>query len=274
MNGFFNVVSTSPFDYDAAKEYVRGIQWGSFWISMGYVVVIFTIKKVMENRKPFNIKLPLNLWNLWLAVFSIAGSLVTTKALFSEIYNKSLTDSYCKNGDFFVGTPGLWTFLFVCSKIAELGDTIFIVLRKRPLMFLHWYHHVATLNYGFLSYVDGTAFNTWIVWLNFTVHAIMYSYYCLASVGVKIPAVIARSITFLQITQFAITHVILFHVGYLVLAGTSCDTTALSYWYCLLMEISYLVLFGNFFYHSYIKGGGKKFNKEKTVTKEVGQKVE
>jgi hypothetical protein len=40
------------------------------------------------------------------------------------------------------------------------------------------------------------------------------------------------------------------------------------------MEISYLALFGNFFYHSYIKGGGKKFMKEKTVTKEVGQKVE
>jgi hypothetical protein len=55
MNGFFNVVSTSPFNYDAAKQYVRDIQWGSFWISMGYIVVIFTIKKVMENRKPFNV---------------------------------------------------------------------------------------------------------------------------------------------------------------------------------------------------------------------------
>jgi hypothetical protein len=29
------------------------------------------------------------------------------------------------------------------------------------------------------------------------------------------------------------------------------------------MEISYVVLFGNFFYHSYIHGGGKKFNREK-----------
>lgn len=31
------------------------------------------------------------------------------------------------------------------------------------------------------------------------------------------------------------------------------DTTVHTYWYCLLMEISYLVLFGNFFYHSYSK---------------------
>ena len=31
------------------------------------------------------------------------------------------------------------------------------------------------------------------------------------------------------------------------------------------MEISYVVLFGNFFYHSYIAGGGKKFQREKQL---------
>ena len=33
---------------------------------------------------------------------------------------------------------GYWTFMFVMSKVPELGDTIFIVLRKQPLIFLHW----------------------------------------------------------------------------------------------------------------------------------------
>lgn len=33
------------------------------------------------------------------------------------------------------------------------------------------------------------------------------------------------------------------------------------------MEISYVVLFGNFYYQSYIKGGGKKYNAEKKVDK-------
>lgn len=78
-------------------------------------------------------------------------------------------------------------------------------------MFLHWYHHVATLNYGLLSYAENTSYNTWIVWLNFTVHAVMYSYYTLAAMKIRVPAAIAQCITLMQITQFVITHFILFH---------------------------------------------------------------
>jgi len=263
LAGFLKVYSSSPFDYEEAKRYSSSVFWPSFSISMLYVIVIFSIKFLMKDRKPLELRLGLQLWNLWLALFSIAGSAVTTVALFSEISNKGLSASYCYAGDFFRGTSGLWTFLFCMSKIAELGDTIFIVLRKRPLMFLHWYHHVATLNYGILSFADGTAYNSWIVWLNFSVHAIMYSYYFLAACKIRAPAAIAQCITFLQILQFIITHAVLFHVAYLVLTGVNCDMHAGTYIYCLLMEISYVYLFGKFFYESYIKSGGKKFQREK-----------
>lgn len=151
--------------------------------------------------------------------------------------------------------------------MAELGDTIFIVLRKRPLIFLHWYHHVATLNYGIWSYNEKTAYNTWIVWLNFSVHAFMYTYYFLSACSIRSPAWVSRLITTSQITQFLITLVILFHAGYLKLVGYSVDTTWPVYLYCLAMELSYVALFGNFFYQSYVKGGGAKFQREKQVKK-------
>jgi hypothetical protein len=97
--------------------------------------------------------------------------------------------------------------------------------------------------------------------------SILFSYYLLRSLHIKVPAAIAQCITVLQISQFVITHLVLFHVGLLYLQGTTCDVTPHTYWLCLGMEISYLVLFGNFFYHSYIRGGGKKFVAEKKQAK-------
>lgn len=93
----------------------------------------------------------------------------------------------------------------------------------------------------------------------------MYSYYCFAAFGFRAPAWFARSLTTCQITQFIITLAILLHVGLKLLSGEHVDTTITSYIYCLIMEISYVILFGNFFYHNYIKGGGKKFNYEKKI---------
>ncbi|KAE9415175.1 hypothetical protein Angca_004565, partial [Angiostrongylus cantonensis] len=264
MSSFLEVATTMPFNYENAKEYTRSVEKPAFIISMAYVVIIFGIQAIMKNFKPFQLTSALNFWNAWLAIFSTIGSCMTGYGLFYEIYHRGLVSSYTRTGDYFTGYSGYWTFLFTMSKVLEFGDTILIVLRKKPLIFLHWYHHVLTMNYAIISYSFDTAFNSWIGWMNFTVHSIMYSYYMLRSLGVKVPAWIARNITTMQILQFVITLLILFHIGYLSNSGVQVDSHPKIYWFCVLMEISYVVLFANFYFQSYIKGGGKKFINEKS----------
>lgn len=84
-------------------------------------------------------------------------------------------------------------------------------------MFLHWYHHILTLIYGFYSYPVSPAYNRWGIYLNFAVHSFMYrsdsyfylsllinnlfSYYFLRSIRVPIPGAVAKAITTGQILQ-------------------------------------------------------------------------
>ncbi|RHY06234.1 hypothetical protein DYB25_001996, partial [Aphanomyces astaci] len=42
--------------------------------------------------------------------------------------------------------------LTVCVQIPELFDTFFVVIRKKPLRFLHWYHHITVLLFCWHAY--------------------------------------------------------------------------------------------------------------------------
>lgn len=46
MEGFLKVSSQLPFNYNNARKYTSEIQFTSFLISIGYIVVIFGIKHV------------------------------------------------------------------------------------------------------------------------------------------------------------------------------------------------------------------------------------
>ena len=76
----------------------------------------------------------------FLALFSIMGALRTWPEFLHVLSEHGIYHSLCIPS--FIEkdrVAGYWTFMFVMSKVPELGDTIFIVLRKQPLIFLHWY---------------------------------------------------------------------------------------------------------------------------------------
>ena len=81
-------------------------------------------------------------------------------------------------------TPRFVTALTVLSP-SELIDTYFILIHKKPLILLHWYHHISVLAYCWHSYVTKAPAGIVFCVMNYAVHAIMYFYYFLMAVKRK-----------------------------------------------------------------------------------------
>ena len=265
---FFSILSAPDFPEPEARQWVDDRFPLTFQVSMAYVLVIFGTKFYMRNRAPFSLFVPLNAWNAFLAIFSILGTLNLTPEFFGTLYNHGFQSSYCNVHEYTQGRNGFWVWLFIVSKMFELVDTVFLVLRKRPLMFLHWYHHILTMVYAFYSYPITPGFNRWGIYLNYFVHSYMYTYYFLRSMKIRVPGPVAKFVTTIQIWQFIISVAILVHLAFLVYGQhVQCDLDGRVFAFAVGMDVSYLVLFINFFLHAYVLGGGKAKYKEDAKAK-------
>ena len=139
------------------------------------------------------------------------------------------------------------------SKVIELGDTLFIVLRKTPLTFLHWYHHITVLLFCWYSFQRATEIGFWFGGFNYVVHTIMYSYYALKAMGFRIPSSVSQLITMLQIVQMfagTVLNVLSLRIESKVF---NCEVPYPSAYSGLAMYSTYMLLFLNFFYQRYIR---------------------
>lgn len=150
-------------------------------------------------------------------------------------------------------------WLFTLSKVVELGDTVFLVLRKRPVVFLHYYHHVATLVYAWYSYTFQYGSCRWGMWMNYAVHSLMYGYYWLRSLKVRLPKYANICVTLAQICQMLVGSYVCFRVfGHValkflpVMDGCQCDPIVSIV--NTVMYISYAILFIQLFFKSYCRG--------------------
>ncbi|XP_042624681.1 elongation of very long chain fatty acids protein 6-like [Cyprinus carpio] len=161
--------------------------------------------------------------------------------------------SVCDQSFYYGPISKFWACAFVLSKAPELGDTMFIVLRKQRLIFLHWYHHITVMVYSWYSYKDQVAGGGWFMTMNYTVHALMYSYYTARAAGVRVPKPCAIIITSSQIAQMAMGLAVSALV-YQWMQDGDCPSYIDNIVWASLMYLSYLLLFSSFFYQSYMKG--------------------
>jgi elongation of very long chain fatty acids protein 6 len=241
----------------------------SIILSLIYIIAIFGGQKLMESRKPYALDWPLFVWNFALAVFSILGFVRMTPEMWWSVSSNSFAYSIC-TASFAQSITGFWTEKFAMSKVVEFGDTAFIVLRKRPLIFLHWYHHITVLVYTWHAYKDHTASGRWFIWMNYFVHAFMYSYYAIRALNIRVPKIGAMIVTILQLIQMVVGVYIGITVYGIKTAGKPCQQTWNNLYFSFTIYFSYFLLFCNFFYHAYLK---KNNRYEKPIAKKKTEAI-
>ncbi|KIW18908.1 hypothetical protein PV08_03197 [Exophiala spinifera] len=139
----------------------------------------------------------------------------------AAIYNSTTTAWTMTNRAFHLAADGLtpettdvgrmWNeglafygWLFYLSKFYEVLDTCIILAKGRKSSFLQTYHHAGAM----LCMWAGIRYMSPPIWMfvlvNSGIHAIMYTFYLVSALGMRVPKWFKQSLTTLQITQFVV----------------------------------------------------------------------
>ncbi|KAJ1651390.1 Fatty acyl-CoA elongase/Polyunsaturated fatty acid specific elongation enzyme [Dispira simplex] len=257
----YHLVTGKP---SASFQYVQGVTplstgFESFSIMVTYFVVIFGGQWVMKNFQPIRANFFFQVHNLVLTLISLALLVLFVEQVYPILRAHGLFYSVCNDGAWTQPLELLY-YLNYLTKYYELVDTVFLVLRKKKLEFLHYYHHSLTMLLCFTQLNGKTAVSYVPITLNLLVHVFMYYYYWRASCGVKIWW--KKYLTLLQITQFIIDLGFVYFCAYNYFSATyyptlphmgTCAGTESAALFGVLLLSSYLFLFIQFFFKTYTK---------------------
>ncbi|XP_054287508.1 elongation of very long chain fatty acids protein 7-like [Macrosteles quadrilineatus] len=214
--------------------------------------VLYLGPKMMETRKPYDLKIAMMPYNLIQVVwnFYLVAMLFTTDGALSY-----LLKHYCQPLDMrlnplrLVLCNAMWHYTVL--KIMDLADTVFFVLRKKQdhVTFLHVYHHsaMALFSWATLKYLRGEQ-AVLLGFMNALVHVVMYTYYFLAALGERVRRYLwwKRYLTTMQIGQFIIG---VLYLSTLILMR--CDLPRLFTYIWASQILVFLALFINFYIKTY-----------------------
>ncbi|PSN52696.1 Elongation of very long chain fatty acids protein 4 [Blattella germanica] len=188
-----------------------------------YFSIIYFGRNLMKTREPYSLRKVLFVYN-------------TLQIILSTYIFKEMAEAF---------------WWFTTSKVFDLLDTVFFVLRKKEnqLTFLHVYHHSSMLPNWYLGTLylpGGQAFFS--AMLNSLVHIIMYCYYLLSALGPEWQPYLwwKKYLTQLQLTQFL---VVIGHI--LVGVYNDCDPPHWLTTWTLSYMCTMVALFLNYYYQMY-----------------------
>ncbi|KAK0403769.1 hypothetical protein QR680_017116 [Steinernema hermaphroditum] len=247
--------SVVRFDDEAAFHWFYARRAHLFLLEAAYAyLLIYGPRLVRRHQNYLNEEL-LRMGNvLWNAI-NAAGSALLLLCLLPEFLSSllfsGLYGSICDSGTLYSGRWSGWAMhIFVLSKVWELGDTVWLVLRRRPVPFLHAFHHTVVLLQVWISYRSTGAVARWGVVMNLALHTLMYSYFVAQSLSPTVRRM-APFITAAQITQFGTGCTILLRALQYSWRGVKCDTGTQELYFHLFLHVAFLYLFVGFFKKNY-----------------------
>lgn len=226
------------------------------------VIIVFYIyfvmslgPRLMESRKPFDLKRVLVIYNFSVVAYSLYMCYEFVMSGWGTGYSFGcdLVD-YSRSSKAMRMTWTCWLYYF--SKFIELLDTVFFVLRKKhnQVTFLHVFHHsIMPFTWWFGVRLSPGGMGTFHALLNCIVHVIMYTYYGLSALGPAYQKFVwwKKHLTSIQLIQFGI---ITCHISQYFFMKDCPYLYPVFIYIIALYGIIFLILFLNFWYHAYTKG--------------------
>merc|ERR1712130_839461 len=139
------------------------------------------------------------------------------------------------------------------GKVAELLDTVLLLLAKKPVIALQWWHHSTVLLYCWYSYSNVIATGIWFAAMNYSVHAVMYGYFAITATKYrKLVTPFAIFITLAQLLQMVVGMYVTVKAVLYQADGEECHVNKTNSVLGLLMYFSYFVLFSKLFVDNYL----------------------
>ncbi|GAB1601709.1 elongation of very long chain fatty acids protein 4-like [Argonauta hians] len=229
-------------------------------LSALYLLIVWSGPLYMQKRKPFVLKWPLFVYNMILILLNFHICFELLVASYRAGYNYLCQPvTYSTDPNEMRIAKAIWWFYI--SKLIEMLDTIFFILRQKnqQITFLHVYHHVTMFPIWWIGtkwVAGGQSFLGAL--LNSLIHVLMYSYYGLSALGPSVQKYLwwKRYLTILQLIQFVVG---MCHATQSLVFG--CNFPVWMHWALIFYGASLLLLFLNFYYRSYIlKKKSKKKN--------------
>ncbi|KAI4599372.1 hypothetical protein KJ359_001814 [Pestalotiopsis sp. 9143b] len=264
FNKAFELVAGYPaddFKFVTGKTPMSTLRETSIFVVI-YYIVIFGGRELMRGREAFKLKSLFLIHNFYLTAISAILLALFVEQLLPTVVRKGIFFAICDHDGGWTQPLVVLYYLNYLTKYLELLDTVFLVLKKKPLTFLHCYHHGATAVLCYTQLIGNTSVSWVVIDLNLAVHVIMYWYYFQSARGVRIWW--KEWVTRFQIIQFIIDLGFVYYASYTYFTSTyfqwmpnagKCAGEEFAAFSGMGVLTSYLVLFISFYFATYKKDG-------------------